>query len=197
MSQCLARFLSFMFHPLFFSLIMPFFIEYRHTQNGVYALKWFIFTSAFIFFGAFLILFGVWKKVFSDFDISRREERYKFYLILLFLAFSYFMTTIAFKGTLFPLSIIGYGIIIGIFAFDALNYFMKASVHTAVVTAFVLSMGILYGFWVAVLIFWLIPIIVWARIKIKKHTPLEIIAGAFLGIFITLFTLFLGKVLHS
>lgn len=197
MKQLLARFFSFVFHPLFFSLVMPFFIEYRHSQSGLYALKWFIFSSAFVFFGALLILFGVFKGIFSDFDISKREERYKFYLILLFLAFSYFMTTIAFKGTLFPLSIMGYGIIVGIFVFDVVNYFIKSSVHVAVATAFVLSIGLLFGFWFSVAFFWLIPVVAWARIKIKKHTFLEIISGAFLGAFITLFTLFLGKMLYS
>lgn len=193
----IAHFISFLFHPVLFFLMMPFFIEYRHTDSKLYALKWTIFSSMFVLFGFLLIFRGVLRGVFSDFDVSKKEERYRLYSILLFLALLYLIATIMFKGILFPLTIAVFGIIVGIVVFDIVNHFIKASVHMAVSSAFVLSMGILYGIKAFLLFFLIIPLVAWSRIKIKKHTPLEIVVGSFLGIVVTLFTITIGKYLYS
>lgn len=193
----IARLISFLFHPVLFFIIMPFFVEYRQTSNGLYALKWTMFSSLFVVLGLVIVLAGVLKGVFSDIDVSKKEERYKFYSILLLLAFLYLIVTIAFKGILFPLTIIVFGIIVGIILFDIVNHFTKASIHMAIACAYVLSMGILYGPKTLLLLVVIIPLVAWARVKIKEHTPLEIVVGSFLGIGITLFTIIIGRYLYS
>lgn len=193
----LAKLVSFLFHPVLFFLVMPFFVEYRLTDSKLYAFKWTIFSSIFIFLGIFLVFLGILKGIFSDFDVSKRQERYRFYGILLILALIYFFITIAFKGILFPLTVISFGIIVGVVVFDIVNHFTKASVHMAVASAFVLSMGILFSYKVLFILIWIIPVVAWARVKIKEHTLIEIIAGTFLGIGVTLFTVIIGKYLYS
>lgn len=193
----LARLISFLFHPVLFFLIMPFFVEYRQTSSGLYALKWTVFSSLFIVLGILLVLIGIWKGIFSDIDVSKKEDRNKFYSLLLLLACLYFIATILFKGIFFPLTIIVFGIIVGIVVFDIVNRFTKASIHMAVACAYVLSMGILYGPKALLLFIAIIPAVAWARIKIREHTPLEIAVGSLLGIGITLFTITVGKYLYS
>lgn len=193
MKKLFAEYVSFFFHPVLFALLMPFLITYRITGSGFYALKWAIFSSFFIFVGIILIFLERIRGIFSDFDITKKEERFEFFLLLLILAFFYLLAAIFFKGLLFPLSIVSLGILLGIVIFVIVNSFLKASIHVATACAFVISIAILYGdraFWLS---FWVVPLIVWARLILKRHTLSEAVIGGFLGILITLITVFLGK----
>lgn len=193
----LARILSYLFHPVVFFLVMPFLVVYRQTENSFYAVKWAIFSTIFIFLGFILFLLGRLKGTFSDHDISKKEERHKFYVILFFLAFIYLITALFFKGVLFPLSIIVFGLILGMIVFDFVDYYVKASVHIGVVAAFVVALSVLYGtkaFWAT---FWVVPIVFWARIKLEKHTAEEGVIGGLLGTGITILTFVIGKYLYS
>ncbi|MCL4353100.1 hypothetical protein M1615_01345 [Patescibacteria group bacterium] len=102
--KILARFISYIFHPVLFFLIMPFFVVYRQTASSLYALKWMSFSSVFILFGVMIILFETVEGKFSDFDISNKVERSKFYLILSVLGLSYFALSLFIRGIFFPLS---------------------------------------------------------------------------------------------
>lgn len=188
-----ARFLSYIFHPVFFFLIMPFLVVYRQTSSELYAIKWTVFSSVFIFFGLLLILFEVIKGDFSDFDVSKKEQRQKFFMILLILGLVYLSSAFIFKGVFFSLSFISLGITLGIIIFAIISRFTKASIHVAVSCAFVLSMSLFYGKGVFSAIVWLVPLIMWARLYLKKHTVSEVFAGGILGILITLLTFFAGK----
>ncbi len=191
--KILARFFSYIFHPVLFFLIMPFFIVYKETASGLYAIKWMIFSSVFILFGVMIILFETIEGDFSDFDISKKGERFKFYIILAVLGLVYFSLSLFFKGIFFPLSLISLSILLGIIVFAFVNRFVKASIHTAVIFAFVISMSLMYGVTAFLLSFWMIPLVAWARIYEKKHTAWEVLLGGFLGSIITLITFSVGK----
>lgn len=178
----LARLLSFLFHPVIFFLLMPFLVVYRETQSGFYALKWQIFSSLFIFLGIMLALLGRWRGVFSDHELSVKEERSRFYAIVWLLAFSYLVVALYFKGIIFPLSLIALGILLGIVIFEIANRFIKVSMHIAVASAFVLAVGLLFGKVAFTAAVWMVPVAAWARIKLRKHTLGEVIAGGMLGV---------------
>lgn len=192
-----AKFVSLLFNPVVFFLIMPFLVVYRQTQSGTYALKWQIFSSIFLFLGLVLFIIGRIKGAFSDEDVSKREERYKFYILLYILGFVYFLIAIFLKGVFFPLSIITFGIIFGILIFNFVNRFIKASIHVAVSVAFVITIGFLYGWIYLLLTLWIVPLIFWARIVSKRHTVKEAIIGAILGLIITLTTVLIGKLFYN
>src|SRR3989344_1156826 len=116
-----ARLISYLFHPVLFFLVMPFFIVYRQTDSGFYAAKWMVFSAVFIFMGVMLILFETLRGDFSDVDISRKEQRRKFFLILLVLGTIYLAASLFFKDIFFPLSFISLGILLGILLFTLLN----------------------------------------------------------------------------
>lgn len=191
-----ARFISFIFNPTVFFLMMPFLIVYHQTRSGFYALKWEIFSFLFLFLGIVLFFVGRLKGTFSDEDVSKREERYRLYIMSYLLAFIYFIASIFFKGISFPLSIISFGIIFGILIFNLVNYRIKASIHMAVASAFVITVGVLYGWVFSLFILWIIPLVLWARIISKKHSIKEAVLGGILGIGITLITALIGKQLY-
>lgn len=191
-----AKIISFIFHPVFFFLIMPYLIIYRQTGNSFFALKWTVFSSIFIVIAGVLILLGRVKGVFSDFDISKREERSKFYFIVYFLAIIYFVIALFFKGAFFPLSIIIFGLIVGVVIFDFVNRRVKASLHIGVASSFVISISILYGINAFFFVLLLVPLLIWSRLVLKKHTLKEEIAGGILGSIITLLTFEIGKYLY-
>lgn len=188
-----AEIVSSVFHPVIFFIIMPFFIVYRHTQNSESALKWEIFSLAFVIIAIVVMFVGRIKGYFSDFDLTKRAERYKFYTILLFFAVVYIVIAFYLRGMFFPMSLIALGIAIGIGVFDFFNKFIKASDHAAVSCGFVITIGLLYGPTTFILLFWIVPLVCWSRLILKRHTFSELLAGSILGSLITLSTFFVGK----
>lgn len=192
-----AAFLSFLFNPVIFLLIMPYIFVYRQTENSLYAIKWGLFSSLFIIIGVFFIFLGKWRGMYSDFDLSQREEREKFYAIALLLSICYFGAALFFKGIVFPLSIVGLGIVLGVVAFSVVNLFVKASLHVGIACAFVITISILLkSSDVFIFSIWIIPLVIWARLVLKRHTLKEVVAGGFLGSIITLVTFFLGRFIY-
>jgi len=147
----------------------------------------------FLAFLGFLILRP--KDFLHDLDISDRKKRPVFYGVLLVVTVSYFLIATLRKGIFFPLTIISLGIIIGIILFEVVNRYLKASIHVAVATAFVITYGMFHGpvFFFAVC--WIPIAVIWSRIVLKKHTISEALVGMSLGGVITLVTFAIGKLL--
>ncbi|MEK7120562.1 MAG: hypothetical protein AAB840_00535 [Patescibacteria group bacterium] len=188
-----ARLVSFVFHPATFFFIMTYLIVYKQTDSGIVALKWQVFSSAFIFIGIVIILVGRWRGIFSDHDLSKKEERAKFYGFLWPLAFSYLTAALILRGLFFFLSIIAFGIVLGMFIFHIVSRYIKASIHLAISCGFVLTLGFLYGETGLLATIWIPPLLAWSRLKLTKHTKQEVIAGGLLGICITFLTFLIGK----
>jgi hypothetical protein len=187
----LAKAFSYVFHPVIFFWLMPFMVVYRQTQSIQYSLKWQLFSSLFIVITLIFLFLGKRLGKFSDYDISKREERPKFYSFIFLLAMCYLGTSLFFRGLLFPLSIVTVGIVFGILVFDAVNYYVKASVHLAIATMFVTTIGILYGLHAAFSLIWILPLLMWSRVYLKRHTVIELLTGSILGLLLTLLTFYL------
>src|SRR5258708_19569940 len=109
-----AVFISFLFHPVIFALLVPFLEVYRHTSNVGYSLKWMFFSAFFLFLALGLFFLIRPSDFFSDFDISKRENRVGFYTISCFIAVLYFIAAVCFKWIFFPLSLFSLSFILGI-----------------------------------------------------------------------------------
>ena len=191
----IAKLISFIFHPVLLALIIPFLFVFKETANFAYGLKWLFFSTFFLFLTATGFYFVRPKKFFSDFDISLKEERHLFYSIALLTAVLYFIAALIFKGILFPLSIVALGIILGIVVLDIATYYIKVSIHMAVVSAYTVTIAMLFGIWPFFGFVWMLPAMGWSRLKLEKHSDKELLAGMFLGTGITLVTFFLGILL--
>lgn len=184
----LAEFISFFFHPVVFALLVPFLEVYRHTSNFGYSLKWMFFSAFFLLLALGLFFLMRPSDFFSDFDISKRENRVGFYTISCFIAVLYFIAAVWFKGIFFPLSLLSLGIIIGIILIELVNFYIKVSIHVAVACSFVIMTGLIYGVWVLLLSFWILPLVIWSRLLLKKHTSLEALTGVLIGATVTCLT---------
>lgn len=191
----LARVISVVFHPAVLILLLPFLIVYNQTESSLYALKWQIFSSLFVFLAGFMVFVGEAMGIFSDADVTKRKERGKFYAIIMAIIILFILVVILLKGVISVPVIIASGVLFGVLLFAMLNYLFKISIHSGTACAFVIVVGILYGINVFFAILWILPFMIWARLITKNHTLAEAIFGALLGGLVTIVTYFIGKIL--
>jgi membrane-associated phospholipid phosphatase len=67
----------------------------------------------------------------------------------------------------------------------------KISVHSATASGVATFLGVLmHALWLPALI---VPVIIWSRVRLRRHTFLQAVAGACLGIVVSLFVLTIGS----
>lgn len=179
-----AKLISFIFNPLLVLVPVPFFTVLKSTGDVNEAYFWTVFTLIFLFIFFLFVLIGIEKNIFSDFDISKRRQRFFLYtfaisLSAIYVIFLYFMHA---PEILF---ITVFGLILGLISIDAVNKVTKASVHVGTISAFATALFLGYGA-IASPLFILIPLLAWARIVTHNHTRQQVIIGATLGAVITL-----------
>lgn len=179
-----AKAISFFLGPVFILFPIPFILVAKFSQDYSYALRWAIFSYAFILVVALFVIAGVLSGVFSNFDVSKREQRPLLFSFSAFAAFCYLLSLLILDGP--KILFIGFfALVLGLTAIIIINRWIKASIHLATATAVFLFIGIVYkGYFF--LLFLLIPLLAWSRVKTKEHTPIETVIGSILGIVITL-----------
>jgi hypothetical protein len=184
MKLSIARFISFLFNPLSITIFAPFVLLYRTTGDFDKAIYWTVYTTIFIaFLGVFAII-GVKKKVFTDLDVSKREQRPLMFLVSVLFATSYLGSLFLFQGP-YILYILSISAILGICFVSVINRYIKASIHVAALTALILPIAVSYqGYYVMLLL--LIPLVSWSRLATKRHSLSEIFVGGILGSLLSL-----------
>lgn len=186
-----ARAISFFLSPIFVLFPIPLILIIKYNQNYLYALKWTIFSYAFILVVALFIIAGVMLGAFTNFDVSKREQRPLLFSFSAFVIFCYLLSLIILQGPKI-LFIVVFAIISGLIIFVLVNKWIKASIHVATATAVLLFIGITYkGYFYLFLT--LVPLLAWSRVKTKGHTPMETVIGSILGIVVTLFVYLISK----
>lgn len=189
----IARLVSVIFHPAILILLLPFLVIYSLTESSTYAVKWQIFSSFFVFLAGLLVYIGERIGIFSDADVTKRKERGKFYAIISSVLVLYISIVIILKGILFAPAIIAFGVLFGVLLFSLLNHVFKISIHSGVACAFTISVGLLYGKSAFFATIWIVPLLIWSRLALRKHTLLEAISGGLLGGTIAAATYSIGK----
>lgn len=186
-----AKTVSFFLHPGIVLLPTLFILISRFSQDYSHALKWTIFSYAFILIVALFVIVGMMFGVFSNFDISKREQRPLLFSFSAFISFCYLLSLVVLDGP--KILFIGFlALILGLIAIAIVNKWIKASVHLATATAVFLFIAVAYkGYFFFLLA--LIPILAWSRVKMKEHTLMETIVGSILGIVITLIVYTVSK----
>jgi hypothetical protein len=187
----LARAISFFLGPVFTLFPMLFVLIAKFSQDYSYALKWTMFSYVFVLAVALFAVVGVMLGFFSNFDVSKREQRPLLFAFTAFTMLCYFASLFIFNGPkiLFvPLFAIALGLIVIIIV----NKWIKASIHLATFTATALFIGIVYkGYFFFPLA--LIPLLAWSRVKLREHSLMETVVGSILGIVITLMVYVISK----
>lgn len=189
----LAHIISRFANPLLIPIPIPFIIVYSSTQNPLYAAKWQLFTLVFLGFVAIFILYGMRKGFFSNFDVSKRKQRNALFLFGVTMTLFYLLSIFILQGPV--LLILGACMILmAILMFSIVNTHIKASFHVATASALIVSLILVYGskyYW----LLFVVPLIAWSRVILKRHTVREVIAGGILGSFLSIITYILGVIL--
>jgi membrane-associated phospholipid phosphatase len=182
-----AKFTSSITHPPLvsiptFAIINYFLLGFNHSITTT-VICW--------IFGAFLPIFTsliLIEKMHTDIDITDRTKRtlplfyadcsYLIGFFILFYLGAPALTTalmfIYFSNTMIILFI---------------NFSWKISIHAMGVAGPTVALTYLLGF--PGVIFWImIPLVMWSRVKLKKHTISQVLAGGLLGIILTAFQLY-------
>jgi hypothetical protein len=183
MLKKIAEIISLVLNPLVLLMPVPFFLVFERTNNLARSLAWTGISTFFIFLYFMLIVFGIRFGIFSDLDVSKRQQRPILFLVGLFLAISYLIFLLLFHAPGI-LQIGTFALIAGLFVIGAVNMFTKVSGHLAVLSAF-LTFAVLVEGWKLLGLFILLPLLAWARIKTKNHTLLQTVLGSVIGILTT------------
>jgi hypothetical protein len=184
MPKKIAEIISLVLNPLVVLIPVPFFLIFETTDNLTLSLRWTGISIFFIVVFFLLILVGIKFGVFSDLDISKREQRPIAFLVGLFLAIIYLIFLFLFHSPGI-LQMATFALMLGVIVIGVVNTFTKVSWHLAVLSAF-LTFLLLAGEWKGLLGILLIPLLAWARIKTKNHTLLQTVLGSIIGILTTI-----------
>jgi hypothetical protein len=155
------------------------FLIFKATNDLFAALNWTFYTLFFLLIIAAFILICVRKGIFTDYDVSKREQRPLLFLVAILLAVIYLFGLFIFNAPAI-LFFVTFGIILGIIAAGIVNNWIKASMHVATVASLLSALAIVYGGFYHLLLL-LIPVVAYIRVKAKRHTISETVAGAIFG----------------
>lgn len=189
-----ARLVSGFSNPLIISIPASFFLVFKISGSYMYTTIWALLSSFFVGLVAIFVFYGVKRGFFSDYDVSKRQERTALFAFTGFISLLYFIVAFLLNGP--RILLIGLGVLLfGIFLAQIINKKIKASIHLAAFSAFLIIVGILYGgiFWMLLM---LIPVVAWSRIMLKKHVLSETIVGTILGTLLVIGSYFIIKYIY-
>lgn len=184
MTKNLAKILSLLLSPAILLIPIPLILVYKTTGDFLVSIEWTVISCFFLLLMIVSVILGNFIGVFSDFDVSVKKERPKLFLLGMLIVFLFLASLIVLNGPKILFAGV-YAIIFGVLAMYVLNKWIKVSLHTASMTVFSFTLILIFGrLFIPSLL--LVPLVGWARVKIKKHTPREVYAGGFLGAVFTI-----------
>ncbi|MDO8269612.1 MAG: hypothetical protein Q7T54_03015 [Candidatus Levybacteria bacterium] len=178
-----ANILTWILHPVVLTIPAVFLLTYYSTGSTQTSYYWTFISLIFSGLVAAFVLIGVKKGFFNNIDVSNRRQRVILYpfVISVVLLFAFFIYS---QGGPVNLTMGAILFVVALIILDMINRKIKASIHVASVCAIITGVIYLYG-GVTYLLLLLIPLVAWARIVKKRHTPQETIVGAVCGILLT------------
>jgi hypothetical protein len=184
MTKNLAYFISFILNPLFILVFLPYFLVFKATGSVADAVGWTSYSFIFLLAVGVFMVHGVRKRFFSDLDVSNRSQRPILFSFLIATGVIYILGLyLMFAPSI--LKVMAIGMMIGLVIVSVVNRWIKASIHLAILSALLLGVVLGYG-GRSFLLFSLIPLVAWSRVKIKRHTLPETIIGSGIGIVVSL-----------
>ncbi|EKF87008.1 phosphatase PAP2 family protein [Methanobacterium formicicum] len=186
--ETLANFISTVSNPPFVAIPVFLIINYTLLYGG----DWLWFSAISIFFVSILpiITSSLWiKKKNLEVDMPRRQDR--IYPLLLVIA-SYItgVAVLYILGappltTVLMICYLNNTIIVLLF-----SLYWKISIHAMGIAGPATAIIYLFG-WYGVLFSLLVPLVLWSRLYLKRHTPAQLIVGTVLGYFLTAVQIYL------
>lgn len=184
----IAKIITFIFHPIVLVSPSVFFIIYISGSSLNESIIWTLTSMGFLLAIAAYIRVGMKAGFFSNFDVSKREQRVFLFPAILVAGLLFLTALLFFRGPLSLLYALVYFILsVAVLALVTLR--IKASIHVGGITAAVVSIIYFFGDKYIFLLF-IIPVMAWARIIEKRHTLKETLVGFLLGLLLALLGIF-------
>ncbi len=131
-----------------------------------------------------LVVWGNIAGKYDSFHLNKRQDRFwPFFLAIVGTAIALWI--LMNSNAPFQFIILIISAFINLIVFTIITLCWKISVHMAVLTSACISAIYLFG-WIAVIVLPVIPLVMWARIQRKKHTPLQTIGGVCIAVTVTM-----------
>lgn len=172
----IGRLLSQVFHPILLSIANFLLVGYFTATSGADGLKWVALCIIFLILPT--TLFYTWRLrqgVYSDEDVSIRQQRNELYLFAL-VAMLAATLLLGFLGAPRPfLALMITFPILGLVG-GLVNLFWKISAHSAAIAS-TATLSLLYSSTLGIAL-WVCALAVgWARVRTRNHTPMQVLAG--------------------
>lgn len=176
-----ARLISDLLSPPVIWGLMAFPIAFHTAESEERAILWALtYTILVCLLPALYIGFMVWRGHITDIHMQVREQRVRPFVVSI-LCTAIAWTVLRWMGapSLIPLFALFSLIQIAVMLLITLAW--QISMHSMSIAGAVVIAGALYGPGTALLLSPLIPVVGAARIKLRRHTPAQVIAGGLLG----------------
>jgi len=186
----IANLTSNILNPFLVSLVLILLLSFKSTSSTLDAVKWSLISMAVSILPFFLVIMYLVRnqRLESPFIITRRQ-RTKIYLLAGVCAGVGCVILLYLEAPKELISTFVAGLS-AVVVFMCVNLWWKISLHTALVTASVTVLIILYGPIAAVTVV-LVPLIAWSRIELKHHSLAQVAAGALLATLIVVVVFYL------
>ena len=172
-----AKVISYIFDGSYISIPAYFILNFFMLETYKEILIW---TFLCILFGSLIpfvfILILYKKKKINDLHVPKREERIKPTLVTLVSYMLGFFVFYIFNSPVY-LRAVFFGSFLTALVLTLITYFWKISFHTSWITFFCITYYVIFGKWMIPLAVF-IPLVAWARVKIKRHTIAQVICGS-------------------
>lgn len=166
--------------------VLAFPIAFREAQSSEQAIMWGVTYGVLVcLIPVAYIAWNVWRGSITDLHIKERRQRIRPFIVsIICTAFAWSVLRLMGAPSLLPLFALFSLIQIGIMLVVTLVW--QISVHSMSITGAVVTAGVLYGLVPALILSPLIPMVGAARIKLRRHTLAQVIAGGVVGGMLTL-----------
>ena len=178
--QRIANLMSNILNPFLVGTVSILILSFESASGALDALKWALILIAIGILPVFLAaIYLVRKGKLDGVFTSIRQQRTRIYLLAGVCAGAGYSILHYSGAPLMLVATFATGLSAAVI-FTVINLWWKISLHTALMTALVTVLVILYG-WIAVVTVVLVFLIGWARLVSKQHSPAQVVAAALLS----------------
>lgn len=184
-----ARLISDVLSPPVIWGVLAFPIAFREAKSQEQALMWAItYTVMVCIVPALYIAWAVWRGHITDMHMRERRQRIRPFIVSMFgtAAAWGLLSLMGAPPLLYAMAIVSL-VLLGTMLVVTLVW--QISMHSMSIACAVVATGALYGLGPALIVSPLIPVVGVARIKLRRHTVSEVVAGGLLGGCVTLLLL--------
>jgi hypothetical protein len=178
----IARWISYITNPAILATLTPILIAIALEEPAAWLWAGLAISIIVVIPMGYLIWLLKKGKV-GDFEVYNRRQRYSLYVFTASLLGGFILAMWIWGAPYLMLLIAGIMLLQGVLMF-LVNLFWKISAHSAGITNFSIILIFLFGV-TAAPIFVLVPLVAWARIRLRRHTLTQTLAGIGLS-FVTL-----------